>query len=222
MAVSTGLIVAIALWAADYFGDSRVAPVLQISAAGLLLVALENTGIVDFQKKMRFTLDFRFSFCKRIADSIATMTLALLLRSYWALVHRQSSRRRCQSRHKLPAASDAPAIHAGPLQDAVRGVAVDAAAQLRQLREFQFAGVDRRWPHGRNCHRRYALAQQISSMPSTELLAPLNRVVFPAIVRVKRDDTELKRVFLLAQAVQALIVMPLAVGMGRGRPRPAW
>ena len=46
------------------------------------------------------------------------------------------------------------------------------------------------------------MASEISAMPSTELLAPLNRVLFPAFVDYAREQGGLKRLFLLAQGVQ--------------------
>jgi O-antigen/teichoic acid export membrane protein len=59
----------------------------------------------------------------------------------------------------------------------------------------------------------YSLADDISAMPTTELLAPLNRVLFPALVRVKDNATELKRAFLLSQGVQTLVGLPAGVGL---------
>lgn len=212
-AVSTGLIVASAPWAADYFGDPRVTPVLQVSAVGVLLVALENIGVVDFQKKMRFTLDFRFSFSKRIVGFIATVTLALLLRSYWALVIGSLVGR---------AVGVVISYQLHPMRPRftlVRFREIFAVSQWMMLRSVvnYLSSSLHKWIVGGRMDAAttggYALAQQISSMPSTELLAPLNRVLFPAFVRVKHDDAELKRVFLLAQGVQTLIVMPLAVGL---------
>lgn len=62
------------------------------------------------------------------------------------------------------------------------------------------------------------MAGDISAMPSTELLMPINRVLFPAFVRVKEDTQELKRVFLLAQGVQILIAMPASAGLALVAP----
>jgi O-antigen/teichoic acid export membrane protein len=59
----------------------------------------------------------------------------------------------------------------------------------------------------------YTLADEISAMPSGELLAPINRVLFPAFVGAKENLDELKRLFLLAQGVQTLIAIPVAVGL---------
>jgi O-antigen/teichoic acid export membrane protein len=59
----------------------------------------------------------------------------------------------------------------------------------------------------------YTLADEISSMPTTEILAPLNRILFPTFVRAKNDPVELKRNFLLAQGLQCLIAIPASLGL---------
>lgn len=42
---------------------------------------------------------------------------------------------------------------------------------------------------------------------------PINRVLFPAFVKVKEDLQELKRVFLVAQNVQILVALPAGAGL---------
>jgi lipopolysaccharide exporter len=65
----------------------------------------------------------------------------------------------------------------------------------------------------------YTLAGDISSMPSSELLMPINRVLFPAFVQVRQRPEELKRVFLLAQGVQCLIAIPASAGLALVAPQ---
>jgi O-antigen/teichoic acid export membrane protein len=59
----------------------------------------------------------------------------------------------------------------------------------------------------------YTLADEISAMPSLELLAPLNRVLFPALSKVQHNLEELKRLLLLAQGVQTLVAIPAGIGL---------
>jgi lipopolysaccharide exporter len=50
-------------------------------------------------------------------------------------------------------------------------------------------------------------------LPTTELLAPLGRVMFPAFSAAKENPAELRRLVLLALSVQALIGIPAGVGI---------
>jgi O-antigen/teichoic acid export membrane protein len=59
----------------------------------------------------------------------------------------------------------------------------------------------------------YSVAADVAAMPSTELLQPVNRVLFPAFVAVKHDLDELKRTFLLALGLQTMIALPAAAFM---------
>ncbi|MCB1722102.1 MAG: lipopolysaccharide biosynthesis protein [Chromatiaceae bacterium] len=205
--------VLIAPLAGDYFHDERVVPVIQLMCISLVLAGLENIGVITFQKEMRFGLDFRFMFLKRLAGFLVTVTLAFLWRSYWALVVGAIS---------------------GRLVGVVISYSMHSMRPRLSLAEFQSVFGFSQWMLIRNIgnylnnqyHRilvggrsstsvmgAYSLASEISAMPSTEVLSPLNRVLFPAFVKVKDQPDEFKRVFLLAQGVQALLAIPASVGL---------
>jgi O-antigen/teichoic acid export membrane protein len=190
-----------------------VAPVLQVMSFGLVLAGLENIGVVRFQKTMRFGLDFRFAFLKRITGFVITISAALLLQNYWAMVIGALAGR-------------AFGVMLSYRMDDMRpGVSL---ASWRALLGFsQWMLVLNLGKHlNSNLHlflvgRRadaatmgaYSLGNDISAMPSTELLAPVNRVLFPAFVQSAAVAGELKRLFLLAQGAQTLIAVPASVGL---------
>ncbi|MBN2489376.1 MAG: lipopolysaccharide biosynthesis protein [Planctomycetes bacterium] len=207
------LIVVAAPLAGTYFGDSRVTPVLQVMSLGLVLIGLENIGVVAFQKDMQFLRDFRFVFLKRIAGFLTTIAAAWLLRSYWALVIGALTGRLLgvvlsYSMHPMR-----------PRISLVKFREIFAISQWLLLRSIG-AYLDNNMHKilvgrraGAGTMGAYSIADEISAMPSTELLAPLNRVLFPAFVRAKENLAELKRVFLLAQGVQVLVGIPASVGL---------
>jgi O-antigen/teichoic acid export membrane protein len=59
----------------------------------------------------------------------------------------------------------------------------------------------------------YTLGSDIAAIPSTELISPLSRVLFPVFVNVKDDKKKLKETFLLALGIQAFIGMPAGAGL---------
>ena len=205
-------------FAAQYFHEPRVENVIKILGVALMATGLENIGVVNFQKDMRFGKDFLFRFTKRFSGFAATIVCAWVLRSYWALV-------------------------IGTLVGRLVGVACSywmhpMRPRLSLARVREIMGVSQ-WLLARTTgdyfenqlHRMvvgrrdsvaalgtYTLAGDISAMPSTELLMPINRVLFPAFVAVKDNPEELKRVFLLAQGVQSLIAIPASVGLALVAP----
>jgi lipopolysaccharide exporter len=216
--ISATIVFVAAPFAAAYFKEPRVVPVIQVLGACFLLGAFENIGIVNFQKEMRFSQDFILMFWKRLGGFLATVISAWLLQSYWALVigtivggligvlgsywmHPMRPRLSLERFREIFGVSQ---------WMLVRGLGGYLETRLHQ---FVVGGRETASVMGA-----YTLADEISSMPTTELLAPINRVLFPAFVRVKADLEELKRVFLLAQGIQVLVALPAGVGLAMVAP----
>jgi len=213
MCLSAGLVVLCAPLAAAYFQEPRVEPVLQVTALSLVLGGLQNIGIVNFQKEMRFREDFRFTFLRRIVGFAATMILAWVLRSYWALVIGALAGRLFGLLLSYTMHPMRPRLHWSKVREIfgfsqwmlVRGIGLYLDATLHRF----FVGGR----SGSAVMGGYSLANDIAAMPSSELLMPLNRVLFPALVDAKHDLSELARKFLLAQGVQVVFALPASVGL---------
>lgn len=216
--ITTLAIVLAAYPAAVYFHDDRVTAVMQVLSLSVLLLGLENIGIVSFQKQMAFGQEFRFFFGRRITGFLATLLSAWYLHSYWALVIGTLVGR-------LVGVVLSYAMHPmRPRWSFVRMHAMLAFSSWNLLR-----GIGNYL--GENLHRLlvghrenstlmgvYTLASDIAALPSGELLAPVNRVLFPMLVVAKDDSHELQRLFLLALGLQALIGVPMGVGLAMLAP----
>ncbi len=200
-------------YADTYFNDSRVSPVLFAMAASMLLAGLENIGVITFQKEMQFGLDFRFVFLKRIAGFIVTVVAAWILCSYWALVIGTLAGRSFGVLLSYRMHPMRPHISFEKMKEIF---SVSQWVLLNNIgnylnRNLHKVLVGRRMSAG--VVGGYTLADEISSMPTTEVLSPLNRVLFPAFVAAKHDRSELKRLFLLAQGVQSLLGISAGIGL---------
>lgn len=212
-AVATFLVLVSAPFAAVYFKDARIEPVLQVLSLSILLSGLENIGIVAFQRDMQFGAEFRFMFFRRIAGFLVTIAAAWALKSYWALVigalvgraigvglsytmHPMRPRLSLEKLGEIFSVSQWMLARSigGYLQNNLHRVLVGGAAPAATM------GA-------------YTLADEISAMPTGELLAPLNRVLFPAFAAATANPLELRRLFLLAQGLQTLLAVPAAVGL---------
>jgi O-antigen/teichoic acid export membrane protein len=204
--------------AAIYFSDPRVIPVLRFMALGMLLMGIENIGIVTFQKEMRFGLDFRFLFLKRVISFLITIAAAWVLRSYWALVIGNLAGRGVGVLLSYQMHSMRPRFSLEKLREIF---SVSQWMLLDSIGSYLNRNLDKVLV-GRRADATivggYTLASEISAMPSTEVLAPLNRVLFPAFVGAKHDLAELKRLYLLAQGVQSLLGISAGVGLALVAP----
>jgi len=211
--VATAIVIFAAPFAAAYFKDPRIEPVLYVMSMSLLIAGMENIGVVAFQKELRFGAEFRFVFMRRLAGFLVTVIAVWFLRSYWALVI---------------------GTLAGRIVGVLLSYAVHPMRPRLSLAKFREIFSVSQWMLARsiggyietNLHRAlvgrsssaatmgaYTMADEISAMPTGEILAPLNRVLFPAFAASRDNLQELKRLFLRAQSVQALITIPAAVGL---------
>lgn len=210
---ATLILVLAAPLAAGYFQDARVQPVLQVLAFSLLIAGGENIGIVALQKHMRFGAEFRFLFLRRMAGFVTTIILAWLLRSYWALVIGTLAGRAVGVALSYWLHPMRPKLSFAKLGEIF---CISQWMLLRGIGNYFHQNLHKilvgRWTQATTMGA-YSLADEISAMPSGELLAPLNRVLFPAFAAAKEDLLQLKRLFLLAQGTQTLLAIPAAAGL---------
>ena len=212
-ALAALLVLAAAEPAAAYFRDPRVESVIQILSLALLLSGFENIGIVTFQKKREFGVEFRFFFVRRMSGFVLTMIAAWFLRSYWALVigtlgGRAAGVALSYAMHPMRphlSFSRMKPLLSFSTWNLLRGVAGYLNVNLHR---FVVGGRESTAVMGS-----YSLASDIAAMPSTALLAPLGRVLFPMFVELRDDLAKLKRAVLLALGIQTLVGIPAGVGL---------
>lgn len=200
-------------WVADHYHDPRLGPVLVVLGCSYLLDGFTGMGPVIFQKRQQYAREVAFYVLRRAGGLVVTIFLALWLRDYWALV-------------------------IGTLLSITIGVALSYAMHpvlprltLARWRHFVGASmwlslhtiggyasqqldkliVGRR--DGSSMLGAYSLADQIAAMPTSELLAPMSRALFPAMAGAQDDLVRLQRLFLSALGIQATLALPAAVGL---------
>jgi lipopolysaccharide exporter len=210
-AVATVLMI-LAPFAADYYKDPRVMPVVLLMALSMMIASYENVGVITFQKELRFADDAKFMLFKRLVSFFTTIALTLALQSYWgmvlgALCSRLFSTARSYMVHPMRPKFSLQEI--GSIFSVSQWVLVkNISAYLdRNLHIFLVGGVAKTGVTGG-----YTLANEISNVPGNDLLAPINRVLFPAFARVKDNLAELTRLLVRVQAIQVMVTFPTCVG----------
>lgn len=214
MGVGCGLAIALlAHPAAVFYAEPRLTLVMLALSVGWVLQGLENIGIVNFRRAMDFRRELLFLLGKKLCAFVVTVTLAFVLRSYWALV-------------------------AGILTGRVAGVALSYAMEPYRPRLCLRARADlfsvsswlfinnllhfgtQRLSHfflgrlnGTQALGLYAVGAELAYLPQTELVAPINRAVFPGYSRMAEEEAEMSRGFVDINAVVALFVFPACVGL---------
>lgn len=72
--------------AADLLREDKLIAILRFTCLLFLVDALKNIGIINFQKEMVFDREFRLKICVKLAGFLVTIPIALITRSYWAML----------------------------------------------------------------------------------------------------------------------------------------
>lgn len=213
-----GVLAALAPSISAFYGDPRLKLVLQIQALSMCLAGLSNMSAVLFQRRREYAREVTFFMSRRMATFLVTLALAIYLRNYWALI-------------------------VGSLFGTLFGVALSywmsptiRRPTFRRWRRFASASIWlTAWSMGRYASEQvdklfvgkiagssnlgaYTLADQVAAMPSSELLLPMNRAIFPALSQKQHLPEEFRRIFLSGLGVQAMVAVPASIGLALVSP----
>lgn len=217
--VILGLSVAVAMVAgapliADFYRQIELEHVIRALAIGSMVQGFENIGVVAFRTEMRFDREFRFLLSKKLVAVSVTIPAALILDSYWALVIGQLTGRATGAILSYvlhPYRPRLTLVSAGELLHLSKWLLASNISEYLRERSSD-------WIIGRltGAHSLgvYNIGAELAALPSTELLAPINRAVLPAYAKIGADKAQLKREYLSVLATVALLGLPAAAGIG--------
>jgi O-antigen/teichoic acid export membrane protein len=196
-----------------FYGDDRLLPVMLVIGASWLISGFENIGIVNFRREMNFAAEFRLMASKRMVAFVITVACALVFRSYWALVIGSAAGRIAgvmlsygmqsfRPRPSLTCARELFSFSGWILANNIAGVL------LSRVPHFIVGKV-----YGAQALGSYSVGAEISQLAHTELVAPINRALFPGFARLAGDPQAFRRICVDATAAVFSIVLPVTVGM---------
>lgn len=199
--------------AADYYNDERVTNAVRVMALSILIMSFDNIGTINFQKELNFIADAKFTLTKKLATFIFAIILTLMLNSYWGMILGSLSGRLFStilSYFVHPMRPWFSMVYFRDIFSISQWVLVKNISQYldQKLHIILVGGISKTDITGG-----YTLASEVSDVPGSDLLAPINRVLFPAFALVKDDRAELTKLFLLAQSIQVIITFPACVGL---------
>lgn len=212
--VVCGLVLAaLALPAANFYREPRLEAIIYALAFGFALDGFANVGTVAFRREMQFDREFKFLLGKRMASLLVTIPLALWLQNYWALVIGQLSssvlsvalsyymstyRPRFSLKSKLELFHTSKWLVLSNLFGFLQNRS--APFLLARLSGAPSVGV-------------FSIGMEIATLPSNELVAPINRAAFPGYAKAAHDLEKLRDTFLKVIASISMVAIPAGVGV---------
>lgn len=207
------VLLAIAQPMAALYADPRLADVMMWLAVAALASGFQNVGIVEFRRDLQFDFEFKLLVRAKIVAFLVTIALAWTLRDYRALVAGIIAGKLTsltlsylmhpfRPRFSLKAGRDF--LHFS------KWLCLDNIVTAIKTRSDTFivgkiAGAESLGV--------YALAYEISNLTSTELVAPISRVLFPGFAKIAGDKQRLAWGFVESLSVIVFVAAPMAAGI---------
>lgn len=209
----TVVLMLLAAPAATFYREPRLEAVIYVLAAGFLIQGFENIGIVYFRKELDFRQDFILMLSQKVAGFLVTIPLAFLLRSYWALIA------------GMVLGNFLGVILSYVLHPFRPRFSVAAVPELFSFSKWLMLNnvvnfLRQRSPDfiigrisGTSSLGIFTVAYEISTLPTTELVAPINRVVFPGYSKLSSNIADLRQSYLDVLSVIAIVALPAGFGI---------
>jgi lipopolysaccharide exporter len=224
MSVCGGVLVALLLIASAplagwYYHDPRVVPVILVLALVPFIEGFTNIGVVvGFRRDLSFNKEFLFMVVRKLSAFVVTVTAALILRNYWALVigivcgmvltvaasywlHPYRPRFRLTRLREIWSFSGWTQF--GEIGDFLGN-------QADQIVVGGLAGAVQMGA--------YNVASDLATAPTNEFIMPTTRAMFPVYATLLRDPPRLARSFLDVLALTALVALSTSVGVALVAP----
>jgi len=199
--------------AAQQFHDWRTLPVIQCLAFKTMVEGFTNIGIVNLRKDLQFERFFAFTVYAKIASFVTTLTLAWWLRNYWALVAGIMVQQVMSVVLSYTMSSYRPRLSLAKIRDiwsfSIWSLAHELGYELN-VRADQFVVSALSGPAQMG---RYAVALDIASSPSEELITPMVATVFPVMATVQNEPDKLRHLYLRTLCWSAIICAATSTGV---------
>lgn len=198
--------------ASAFFNEPAILPVSLFLAFCLFLGTLENPRLAEFRRRMDFQPEFRLRLSSKLAGLAVSVGIAASTGSYWALPLGILASRLCGvgvSYGLLPF-RPAPTLAArAELLNFSVWVLLGGLLDFCRQRATDFFISRQLGPPALGV---FVLARELSMLGVSEVVQPLNRVIFSKYSRESDDRASLKISYLASFAVAWLVALPAAVG----------
>ncbi|MSP41995.1 MAG: lipopolysaccharide biosynthesis protein [Alphaproteobacteria bacterium] len=197
---------------ANYFGDPRAELVVRVMSLRIFMMGFENIGMVLYIKNLDFRRDFFQIIFEKIFPFIITLSLALYLRNYWALVggllvgHMGAIAATYVMHPYRPRICFKKTSEVWSFSGWVLIESLGSYFTMQLDRLFiPSVGSTSSMGH-------YHVGANLARMPTFEAFVPLNRAFLPAYGRLRDAPGEMINNFVNVLSVAAIICIPISIG----------
>jgi lipopolysaccharide exporter len=199
-------------YVSGHFTDERVTNVIRVLSVSAFIGGFQNIGVVNFRRNLDFRREFLFGVYKKVATFFVTVSAAVALQSYWALVIGQVAGRCIDVLLSYRMSDFRPRLSLarfGEIWGFSRWLVLSRVTMLvnRQFDRWVVGSIG-----GAAAMGNYYIAQDFASSPSDEVVAPMSRAAFPVYSRLRDDPAGLADA--LRRMLSSVTAITFATGLG--------
>lgn len=213
-ALLVGGIFAAAAWpVAHAYGDPRLVDIMLLFAVSILLTGFGNPKMVIFSRDLVFSQDVVLQVSQKLAGLVVSVTLALIFRSYWALVLGVIAAQVTAIVISYIFKPYRPRLNLGHWRELL------SFSVWMTLQDFLYT-MNWATDHlmigavvGRAGLGHFSVGSNLAAVPMREAGLSITKLLFPGLVRVMHDRERIQAAYLAAQALLVAIILPVGLGM---------
>ncbi len=198
---------------AEFYERQELEVILWVISFMFVLNGLKNIGTVEFQKELTFDKEFKLIVIPKFISFFCTIALALYFLNFWALVIGNVIWRLLEvvvSYWMHPFRPRFCVSKGKELFKFSRWMIVNNVFIFIQMRSPEMILGKMVSPQGAAI---YNLSNEIGTMSTSEVIANLNRAIYPGYAKVSHDRKRLTELYHESIRAIALFAMPLGVGV---------
>ncbi len=211
--IVTLLAVAFSGYIAKFFEDSRIHAVVAALAFTVLARGLLNTGLVEFRRNLKFLPEFLMEIVPSLVAILVTILTAYVWRSYWALVAGAVSGSTTGLILSYVIHPLRPRLSLKRAQSFFNFSKWVVLNNFLNYMDTRLADAIIAKSLGTVQLGLFRMGSQVAALATTELAAPVNRVLFPGYAKVAGDPQALKRTYLKSFSILVYLGLPAAIGI---------
>ncbi|HET7085358.1 MAG TPA: oligosaccharide flippase family protein [Rhizomicrobium sp.] len=198
---------------ANFVHDQRLVEIVFALGAIIFLQGFENIALVDYQREFRYDRLFFYQLAGKLSGFVIGLVAAFLLRNYWALVLGTAAQRILvlplgyimrPYKPRLDLSEWKLFFHFSKWLMVINTLwVVDQSMIMFVLgRIVGASGIGL-----------YQIANQVGSLPASEIAAPIRDPAAAGFARVCRSPDLLRQSYLETLGLLVVVIMPLSVGI---------
>ncbi len=208
-----GLLTALVmLCLAPFVADARITSILYVLALAPVLNGVSNPRFVMFERNLIYSKLAAASLTARVVSFTVTLIVAIVYRSYWALVLGIIAGNATNAALTYVLWPYRPLVSWARFADifsfsgwmSLATAVTTLSMQTDRIIVGRLLGIA---PAGS-----YYMTQRVGAMPTSELISPLQRVLFPSFSEIAEDIPRLRRA--VSESINVLSSLSLPAGIG--------